>query len=161
MPYLLSRLVQLVGRHYPGHATVAFSLGFLTLVAVLLRLDACYNVPQLLREHDPDVPVPIEGIITLAGRPVGGAAVSFLPAEDLGRRGAFGSTRPDGTLELSTYALGDGVLPGHYKVLVKRTIGTNVPWLPAVYGDLYRTPLRCQVPPEGRVVLELESDPRP
>jgi hypothetical protein len=127
--------------------------------------------------------VPVEGIVTLDGKPVEGATVSFCPAEG---RPASGLTDADGVFQLTTFKEDDGALPGDYRVVVKKTEGhtplndtkpgedkdaaehyrrmvdTKKPkktLLPAVYGDEATTMLRCRVPAEGRVTVELKSTP--
>jgi hypothetical protein len=61
--------------------------------------------------------VPVEGIVTLEGEPLGGATVSFVPVSG-GGLPASGRTSADGTFHLTTYSADDGALPGDYKVLV-------------------------------------------
>jgi hypothetical protein len=95
---------------------------FLFLIMVL-ELRTPRGLPS--EEPDPAIPIPVQGAVTYHGQPVGGAVVSFLPLGDLGRHGAFGMTGPDGSLHLSTYTMGDGALPGIYKVLVRK--GTFAP----------------------------------
>lgn len=111
--------------------------------------------------------VPVTGVVTLDGRPVGGAMVLFVPEDHRGQP-AQGVTAVDGTFTLST-RMKQGAAAGDYKVLVTKTSGTLPPGadpsssphlkslLPKVYGDAQTTPFRQQVPPAGRVVLELKS----
>jgi hypothetical protein len=63
-----------------------------------------------------DRPVPVEGVVTLDGKPIAGAAVVFTP-EGRGRT-ASAETREDGSFRLTTFKDGDGAIPGNYKVLV-------------------------------------------
>lgn len=62
-------------------------------------------------------PTKVEGTVTLDGKPVSGATVSFLPL-DVGGRPANGRTDQDGHFRLTTIEPGDGALPGEYKVSV-------------------------------------------
>lgn len=62
--------------------------------------------------------VPVEGVVTLDGQPLEGAAVSFVP--DQKGRPAQGETDAAGKFTLSTAAAGDGVVPGKYKVGVSK-----------------------------------------
>ena len=122
-------------------------------------------------------PVRVKGVVTLDGEPVEGAVVTFLSEQ--GGRNATGRTAPDGSFELSTFERNDGALPGNYKVTVEYTepAGENGKdqraamegvrqarskekpryAIPAHYKDPARTPLEQKVPPEGKVVLELQG----
>jgi hypothetical protein len=62
-------------------------------------------------------PTKVEGIVTLDGKPVEGATVTFLPKDGSGRS-ASGLTGSDGVFHLTTFNTGDGALPGTYKVTV-------------------------------------------
>jgi hypothetical protein len=61
-------------------------------------------------------PVPVEGLVSLDGRPLKNAAVTFIP-EGNGRI-ATAITGNDGSFHLTTFAAGDGALPGDYKVTI-------------------------------------------
>jgi hypothetical protein len=127
--------------------------------------------------------VPVEGVVTLDGKPVEGAAVTFMPEGDKGTT-AVGQTEAGGVFRLI-----DGAWPGSYKVLVTKTedtalarlkaeapdpaaaereyyktLRTSPPMrslLPAVYGDSAQTPLRWAVPGDGKKTLDLRSTGRP
>lgn len=62
--------------------------------------------------------IPVEGVVTLDGQPLEGAAVSFVP--DQTGRPAQGETDAAGKFKLSTAAAGQGVVPGKYKVGVSK-----------------------------------------
>lgn len=64
-------------------------------------------------------PVKTEGIITLDGKPVEGATVTFVP-EAGGGPSASGITGSDGVFRLTTRNHNDGALPGDYKVTVEK-----------------------------------------
>jgi len=59
----------------------------------------------------------ILGIVTLDGKPLGGAMVTFFPLADNGRS-ASGVSGSDGVFRLTTFTAGDGTLPGEYRVTV-------------------------------------------
>jgi hypothetical protein len=125
----------------------------------------------------------VKGRVTLDGNPVDGATVTFLP-EQAGRP-ATGYTNNEGFFELSTFHKADGALPGSYLVLVLKKEATMEPppeprvtgkdakdplkektdrimgksLLPEAYGTQFTTPLRCTVPVQGVVPLELQSTP--
>jgi hypothetical protein len=122
---------------------------------------------------DKDSPVKVSGKVTLDGRPVAGAVVTFVPEQGLGRS-AVAWTADDGTFQLSTFRGEDGALRGTYKILVAKTEGSPAGGrgtpaaaassgprpkvgLPEVYGDIATTPFRCTVPTGGPVMLELKS----
>jgi hypothetical protein len=130
-----------------------------------------------------DAPVPVDGVVTLDGNPVAGAAVLFMPAGEAGRP-ASGRTNRRGIFRLSTYRVGDGALPGAYRVVVTKTEAIPPPpeakpddresvlehykalrakkrkesLLPVLYADSSKTPLRCTVPPGTKVMLELHAE---
>jgi hypothetical protein len=129
-------------------------------------------------------PIKTEGLITLDGKPVAGATVTFHPEKERGRA-ATGLTDEDGVFLLQTFVSGDGALPGDYKVTVIKTEALAAPpaagdrekhkeWmmkmmfnrskqkpraspLPKEYADPATTPLRVHVPSEGQVKLELRK----
>jgi hypothetical protein len=134
-------------------------------------------------------PSKVEGIVTLDGKPVEGATVTFFPVDGSGRP-ASAVTGSDGVFRLTTFNTGDGALPGTYKVTVAirealvsgGTPPTSDPQamkkimmegfkksdtesrnkqkpslIPVVYRELSSTPLRYQVPYQGRLPVELKS----
>ncbi len=62
--------------------------------------------------------VKVRGTVTLDGKPVDGAGVTFIPTGEGGRQ-ASGTTGADGSFQLTTYKPNDGALPGEYKVIVQ------------------------------------------
>jgi len=126
---------------------------------------------------------PVEGIVTLDGKPVPGATVLLMPEAGNGRA-ASAFTDEEGNFCVTTYSDGDGALPGQYSIVVTRTQGIPEPppmmqpgeekkvighyrdfknkdrkksSLPAVYGSETTSPLKCQVPTQGRLMLELRT----
>jgi hypothetical protein len=131
-------------------------------------------------------PVPVRGLVTVAGKPLAGAGVVFHPQNAAGRM-AHAATGADGRFELTTFVASDGVMPGEYKV----TIAWEEPppewtqyrdsaplkeelkkkWLaeggdkkppvpspvPTVYADPATTPLTQTVPPAGEVNFDLPA----
>lgn len=69
--------------------------------------------------------VPVTGTVTYQGTPVDGATVSFGPVGE-GGRAASGLTSSSGEFTLTTLNVGDGVLPGKYRVTVSK-VETQVP----------------------------------
>ncbi len=82
-------------------------------------------------------PVPVSGKVTLDGKPVADAHVTFLGAK--GARSASGKTASDGTFKLTTVNTDDGAPPGEYVVTIAKiesgATETNVE--DGVYGDDY------------------------
>ena len=129
-----------------------------------------------------NAPIPVEGVVTLDGKPVEGASVTFAPEGDVGQM-AYGTTDSEGVFSLTTSSEKIGALAGTYKVLVSKTEVGSVPavkegadmrqvrrqlileskkhppknLIPKVYGDARLTPLRWQVPADGKKTLELKS----
>lgn len=123
-------------------------------------------------------PIKTEGLVTLDGKPVEGATVTFHPEAEKGHV-ATGLTDGDGVFRLQTFADGDGALPGEYKVTVTKTEAVAGPpsasgpeqmmktmfnrpkkrssLLPREYADSSKTPLRVHVPHEGPVELQLKK----
>jgi hypothetical protein len=122
--------------------------------------------------------VKTEGLITLDGKPIAGATVTFHPEAEGGRM-ATGLTDADGIFQLQTFTEADGALPGDYKVTVIKTEALEASpsasgpekmmktmfnrskkkpssLLPKEYADVSRTPLRVHVPHEGQVHVELK-----
>ncbi|HOM17966.1 MAG TPA: hypothetical protein PLQ00_11595 [Thermoguttaceae bacterium] len=75
--------------------------------------------------------IPVTGVVTLDGKPIEGANVTFYPdtGESAGAgsqqkkadatvRPATGTTDKDGKFTLKTFEPGDGALPGKYKVAI-------------------------------------------
>src|SRR5205823_4984131 len=62
----------------------------------------------------------VEGLVTLDGKPLAGATVSFLPEAQDGQPAA-GLTGRDGVFRLQTFYPGDGALPGSYKIVVTKS----------------------------------------
>jgi hypothetical protein len=61
--------------------------------------------------------VKVKGQLMLDGKPVEGASISFQPVENTGPQ-AQAMTDEDGNFRLSTFAEGDGAMPGEYKVII-------------------------------------------
>ncbi|MGN6134450.1 MAG: carboxypeptidase-like regulatory domain-containing protein [Aureliella sp.] len=73
--------------------------------------------------QDPNRPptYPVRGTVTLNGKPVEGAVVTFQPME--GKGSAVGSTDANGVYTLSTFNPSDGALAGQYKVSIAKYEG--------------------------------------
>lgn len=126
--------------------------------------------------------IPTEGMVTLDGKPLAGATVLLIPEGTTGQS-AFGTLQSDGSFRLVTSGR-DGVLPGSYRVIAgvvttppadgnvgnEKTAGGRKGgnamsiggrMIPPIYNSTSTTPLRCNVPVQGRLVLELSSGEKP
>src|SRR5207244_2338143 len=68
-------------------------------------------------------PVNVEGIVTLDGKTLEGANVTFMPVGE--GRPASGSTNAEGRFRLTTFSTNDGALRGEYRVVV--TLSKDLP----------------------------------
>jgi hypothetical protein len=61
---------------------------------------------------------PVSGTVTLDGKAVAGATVTFVPEGGSGGHPAGGTTDQSGQYTLTTFAGGDGAVPGKYQVKI-------------------------------------------
>ena len=84
--------------------------GRIMTLAVLIVVAGCgYRRPSLTQ---------VRGAVTLDGEPVAGADVLLVPVRP--GRAARGLADEAGNVVFSTYASGDGVIPGSYKAIVSK-----------------------------------------
>lgn len=122
--------------------------------------------------------VPVEGRVTLDDKPLGGAAITFMPLT-AGLQPATAGSDADGRFRLETRQA-PGTMPGLYKVVVSKyepagnaekapgASSNEMPLvthggrpnlkslLPTRYGDFSKTPLQVEVPKEGTNSVHLE-----
>ena len=67
-----------------------------------------------------EVPVPVSGKVTMGGKPIDGASVSFLRKDGAGQS-ASGKTDKDGNFKLSCLKTDDGAPPGEFVVTISKT----------------------------------------
>jgi hypothetical protein len=90
--------------------------GSAILLLVAVAAVGCSGHQQ---EHRPPKLVPVHGVVRLSGKPVDGARVDFFnTASD--QPSASGMTDAEGKFRLTTYADGDGAVPGKYRVAVTK-----------------------------------------
>lgn len=88
------------------------------LVAACLGASVCCTgCSQKATNRKETIPVTVK--VTMAGSPVEGASVAFVPT-DKGKPSAAGTTDASGTAKLQTYAPGDGAVAGSYKVTITK-----------------------------------------
>ena len=68
-------------------------------------------------------PVPVSGKVLVAGKPVDGAAVTFLSKS--GGRSASGKTDKDGRFKLTSVKTDDGASPGEFAVTISKQVATG------------------------------------
>jgi len=87
-------------------------LAVFTWVTVGFVLAGCSNSSRLPT-------YPVTGTVTLQGKSVGGAVVTFVPTAKDGEA-ASAITDAEGKYELTTWKAGDGARPGEYRVKVSK-----------------------------------------
>jgi hypothetical protein len=92
--------------NHPGNLAVSI------LVTVGIVLTGCSN-----SSRPPTYPV--TGTVTLQGKPVAGAAITFVPTGEEGDA-ASAITDSEGKYALTTWQAGDGARPGEYRVKVSK-----------------------------------------
>jgi hypothetical protein len=122
---------------------------------------------------------PVEGVVTLDGKPLADASIQFVPQEK--GRDATGQTDKSGRFVMSTFEPRDGVVPGTYKVVISPSTGVadtaqygsaddamaaaskapakKAPGtaFPQKYSRADLTPLTQEAPVKGPVKFELKS----
>lgn len=97
---------------------------------------------------------PASGRLSLAGQPLAAATVTFRP-EGKGS-GCAGISDASGRFKLSTFAAGDGALPGKYRVTVTKFAAA--PASPDVDSPGYAPP-SASAPPPKSLLPETYADP--
>jgi hypothetical protein len=122
---------------------------------------------------------PVEGVVSLDGKPLAGAAVQFVPQGK--GRDATGETDSAGKFTMSTLTARDGVQPGTYKVIISPVVGSadtatygsaeeamaaatkrsapksTTSTFPQKYARPDLTPLTQEVPVKGKITFELKN----
>lgn len=135
---------------------------------VIFGLLAMILLPQLgcgsAGAHLPKT-VPASGVVTLDGKPVEGAQVVLLPANEGATTGAFAISDSSGRFALRAYEEKPGAIPGEYKVQINKTVevrlsgakgsvdgGDPVRYehgVPTKYTDAKKSGLTLTVPDKG------------
>ena len=92
--------------NHPGNLAVSI------LVTVGIVLTGCSNSSRA-RTY------PVTGTVTLQGKPVAGAAITFVPTGNEGEA-ASAITDSNGKYALTTWRAGDGARPGEYRVKISK-----------------------------------------
>jgi len=128
---------------------------------------------------DPNLPplVPVTGTVTLDGKPLDSATVTFIPVGKTRGNGAMGYTDEEGKYQLATHRGDRGAPVGEYRVVLnKMVMPDGTPYsaesglapmdspareiLPPRFSDQMQTKLKATVPEGGgQVDLALTSEP--
>ena len=92
--------------NHPGNLAVSI------LVTVGIVLTGCSNSSR-------PKTYPVTGTVTSQGKPVAGAAITFVPTGEEGEA-ASAITDSEGKYALTTWRAGDGARPGQYRVKVSK-----------------------------------------
>jgi hypothetical protein len=122
-------------------------LAFLAFAALFLSAD--------LRAESDAAPAKVLGTVTLEGKPLAGATVTFYPDAKDGKK-ATGKTNDDGSYILKT-GDADGAAPGKYRVTISLKRGDKQ-LIPLKYADKATTPLAAEVTrSENQYDIKLEK----
>ena len=106
--------------------------------------------------------VPVHGTVTWQGQPLDNGTVVFHPvdvAADGLRRTPMAQLRPDGTFQMSTFAEGDGVMPGRYSVSIQSyTEGVVVDFIDPSKASKSRIPQRYTTPQTSGLTADVAPD---
>ncbi|MBI3462172.1 MAG: carboxypeptidase regulatory-like domain-containing protein [Planctomycetes bacterium] len=121
--------------------------------------------------RDPSMPelVTVTGTVTLDGKPLPGAILTFLPTDEKQGGGAVGFTDAEGKYSLQTVHGGEGSPRGLFRVAISKMVmpdGSDIPLgsnidemevgtrekLPEKYSSVDLTELDANVPQDGGVV---------
>jgi hypothetical protein len=104
--------------------------------------------------------VPVSGRVTFAGGPCPAAGnVTFVPVEGtpgLPRRPGAAKFETDGEFTVTSFAEGDGLLPGKYRVSITCYSGLPDPTSPDPFGDVSYVPNGFELP---ELIVQAESEP--
>jgi hypothetical protein len=109
---------------------------------------------------------PVRGKISFEGKPMaGGGSIAFMPLSSQEGRTAGGIVKEDGSYEMTTYAEGDGSIPGEFRVVITQTADKEpeptpdgqqpaaapptslapAERIPPLYADPFNSPLKAKV----------------
>ena len=125
--------------NHPGNLAVSI------LVTVGIVLTGCSNSSRA-RTY------PVTGTVTLQGKPVAGAAITFVPTGNEGEA-ASAITDSEGKYALTTWRAGDGARPGEYRVKVSKQEQTTV--------DPSKMVKNLSIEEEQKIYVESKKPPPP
>lgn len=102
---------------------------FLTMMPLLIVMLGCGSGKP--------TPLPIQGVVTLDGKPIGKAAVMLVPTQaNSGAAPALGVTDSLGQFILKTEKIGDGALQGSYTATVIKKETLHAAAVPDKFKDI-------------------------
>ena len=108
--------------------------------------------------------IPVRGTVTWQGGPLDSGTVVFHRvdvAQGEFRRNATAQLGPDGTFQMSTFSVGDGVMPGRYSVSVQSyTEGNAIDFIDASNVPKTRIPQRYTSPQTSGLSAEIPAGER-
>lgn len=107
------------GPHQSQHRRISRYVIWMIFPLLVGLTPGCANKP------DHPAVFPVTGQVLYGGKPVEGAAVSFVG--DGTARPAYGSTDAEGKFRLTTFDQGDGAIAGKHHVSVSRSVNTADP----------------------------------
>lgn len=121
---------------------------------------------------DKPATTPVSGVVTFDGQPLTEGTISFFSMTESGKgvvnRPAIGILGAEGKYTLSTFAPGDGAIPGEYQVVVVSDSGVPSPEefaekgakiksaIPAGYNSPTTSGLRAKVEGSAAIVLNFD-----
>ena len=101
---------------------------------------------------------PVKGRVVFQDQAVTAADIYFIPDASKGNEGSMASSvlQEDGSFTLSTHPLGDGAMPGAYKVML--SLGRRPEKELNKYRRVETTPLEYTVPAEGLTDLLIKLE---
>jgi len=91
--------------------------------------------------------VPVTGTVTIDGKPLAGASVTFMGLGATPGLGGVGTTDDFGKFEMSHFRAGKGVDPGEYKVIISKRVMSNGSPIPVGTLSIADLATRDLVPP--------------
>src|SRR5215475_13197743 len=103
--------------NHPGKLALSILVALTTFLTFGIVLTGCSSGrPKTYR---------VTGTVTMQGKPVAGAAITFVPTSNEGEA-ASAITDSEGKYALTTWQAGDGARPGEYRVKVSKQEQTAV-----------------------------------
>ncbi|WP_425618530.1 carboxypeptidase-like regulatory domain-containing protein [Anatilimnocola sp. NA78] len=91
--------------------------------------------------------VPVTGTVTMDGKPLAGASVTFVAIGTTPGMGGVGTVDESGKFEVSHFRAGKGLDPGEYKVVISKRVMSNGSPIPAGTLSIADLSTRDIVPP--------------
>ncbi|WP_437185892.1 hypothetical protein SH668x_003015 [Planctomicrobium sp. SH668] len=100
-----------------------------------------------------------DGTLTMGGTPFGPTTLQLIALEQ-GKRSAMGNVDESGKVTFTTYAPGDGLPSGQYRVAVGVDLGKPPRPFPRIYRDISKSPLKINVDALDGNQVSMALDPK-